>query len=766
MFRCALLPVLLLFIPSFLFADTIDRQRLGHIDAAVEAALKRGDCPGAVVLVVHRDEVVFRKAYGFASLEPDKRPLSADAVFDLASITKPVATASSILLLIEQGKLRLSDKVSKYWPEFAANKKGNVTVEHCLLHISGLTADNSLADYQDGKAKALERIAHLPLEAEPGTRFRYSDVGFMVLGELVERVSGEPADVFARKHFCEPLKMADTGFKPQGKLKERCAPTTQRDGKWLIGEVHDPRSAFMGGVAGHAGLFGTADDLARFARMLLHGGELDSVRVLSPLSVRLLTTPVAVPGGLRSRGWDVDTSYSAQRGELFPRGEGFGHTGFTGTSIWVDPPSQTAVIILTNRVHANEKGNVIALRREVGTIVASALTDRALAMQRAPEVAAPPVLTGIDVLVKEEFARLKGHKIGLVTNHTGRDRTGKATIDLLYEAEGVKLVALFSPEHGIRGELDQPDIGDTKDAKTGLPVWSLYGKRRKPTAETLEGIDTLVYDTQDVGCRFYTYISTLGLVLESAAEHKLKVVVLDRPNPIGGVAVEGPVMDAGRESFVAYHTLPVRHGLTVGELAKMFNAERKFNADLEVVKVEGWRRADMFDRTNLTWVNPSPNMRSLPAALLYPGIGLLETTNLSVGRGTERPFEWFGAPWLDGQKLAAALSKQDLPGVRFVPVQQTPSASVHQGKVCGGVQIIVDDWSRFEPLRLGLTIALDLRKLYPDDWQIERYDRLLVNKATWEAVRDLKPLPEIEQSWAEGLKQFRERRKAFLLYPE
>jgi uncharacterized protein YbbC (DUF1343 family)/CubicO group peptidase (beta-lactamase class C family) len=749
-----------------LWGDTIDRLRLGRIDAAVEAALKRGDCPGAVVLVVHRDEVVFRKAYGFASLEPDKKPLSADALFDLASITKPVATASSILLLIEQGKLRLSDKVTKYWPEFAANKKGNVTVEHCLLHISGLTADNALADYQDGKAKALERIAHLPLEADPGMRFRYSDVGFMVLGELVERVSGEPVDLFARKHFFEPLKMADTGFKPQGKLKERCAPTTQRDGKWLIGEVHDPRSALMGGVAGHAGLFGTAGDLARFARMLLHGGELDGTRVLSPLSVRLLTTPVAVPGGLRSRGWDVDTSYSAQRGELFPRGEGFGHTGFTGTSIWVDPPSQTAVIILTNRVHPNDKGNVIALRREVGTIVASALTDRALAMQGAPEVAAPPVLTGIDVLVKEKLARLKGRKIGLITNHTGRDRAGNPTIDLLHEAEGVKLVALFSPEHGIRGELDQPDIGDTKDAKTGLPVWSLYGKRRKPTAETLEGIDTLVYDIQDVGCRFYTYISTLGLVLESAAEHKLKVVVLDRPNPIGGVAVEGPVMDAGRESFVAYHSLPVRHGLTVGELAKMFNAERKFNADLEVIKVEGWRRANLFDGTNLTWVNPSPNMRSLPAALLYPGIGLLETTNLSVGRGTERPFEWIGAPWLDGQQVAAALSKQGLPGVRFVPVQHTPSASIHQGKVCGGVQIIVDDWSRFEPLRLGLTIALELRKLYPDDWQIERYDRLLVNKATWQAVRDLKPLPEIEQSWAEGLKQFRERRKAFLLYPE
>ena len=304
----------------------------------------------------------------------------------------------------------------------------------------------------------------------------------------------------------------------------------------------------------------------------------------------------------------------------------------------------------------------------------------------------PAAKAGIDVLADEGFARLKGRKVGLITNHTGRAADGTPTIDLLAKAEGVKLVALFSPEHGIRGELDEK-VGDSVDAKTGLPVYSLYGERRKPTAETLKGVDTLVYDIQDIGCRFYTYISTLGLVLEAAKEHGLKVVVLDRPNPIGGVAVEGPVRDAGRGSFVAYHELPLRHGLTVGELAALFNADRNLKVDLDVVRVTGWRRGDLYDRTGLTWRNPSPNMRHLAAALLYPGIGLLETTNVSVGRGTERPFEWIGAPWIDGQRLAAELAKKDTPGVRFVPVSRTPTYSTHKGVACGGVDIIPIDWS-------------------------------------------------------------------------
>jgi len=753
--------LLCLTFPLLCFAE-IDRGRLSRIDDAVQAAIHRGDCPGAVVLVLHGDEVVLRKAYGDRAIQPDEVPMTTDTVFDMASITKPVATATSVFVLVEQGKLRLSEKVSTYWPEFAANKKDTVTIEHLLLHTSGLIADNAIVDYTDGKDAALKKIESLALEAEPGTRFRYSDVGFIVLGALVERVSGKPLDEFARTHVFEPLAMADSGYLPGTKLQKRCAPTAQRDGKWLIGEVHDPRSAAMGGVAGHAGLFSTADDLARYARMLLNGGELDGKRVLSPLSARLMTTPVPVPGGKRSRGWDVDTSYSAPRGELFPRGEGFGHTGFTGTSIWIDPPSRTAVIVLTNRVHISEKVQVTGLRKDVANIVAGALVEGSRTTGQASVPKA--VLCGIDVLEADNFERLKGRNVGLVTNHTGRDRQGRATIDVLHTAEGMKLVALFSPEHGIRGELDQSNITDTTDAKTGLPVYSLYGKRRKPDAETLQGIDTLVCDIQDIGCRFYTYISTLGLVLEAAAEHKVKVVVLDRPNPIGGVAFDGPLTDPGRESFIAYHSLPIRHGMTVGELARLFVAERKLSVELEVVKCDGWKRSDMFDRTNLTWVNPSPNMRNLTAGLLYPGIGLLETTNISVGRGTERPFEWIGAPWLDGPKLAAALNSAGLAGVRFVPVNLTPASSVHAKKPCGGVQIIVDDWSRFNPLRTGLTVATALRDLFPEQWDAKNYDRLLVHKSSFDAFKAGKSVAEVEKGWAADVKAFRARRALHLLY--
>ncbi|HEY3788494.1 MAG TPA: serine hydrolase domain-containing protein [Urbifossiella sp.] len=350
------------------------------VDEAVEAALKRGDCPGAVVIVLHKDQVVLRKAYGHRSIEPEKSPMTADAIFDLASLTKPIATATSIMLLIEQGKLHTDDKVAKHWPAFAANGKGDVSIAQLLLHTSGLTADNAIADYADGRAKALERIAALKLEVPPGTRFKYSDVGFIVLGELVEKISGLPIDRFAKKNIFEPLKMTDSGFNPPEELRQRIAPTGQREGRTILGEVHDPRSFKMGGVAGHAGLFASGDDLARYCRMILRKGELDGTRILKPETIKLFTEAHDIPAGgkpgtsprklFRSYGWDVDTAYSGQRGDGFRRGEGFGHTGFTGTSIWIDPQTQTAIIILTNRVHPADKGNVSRLRREIATAAA------------------------------------------------------------------------------------------------------------------------------------------------------------------------------------------------------------------------------------------------------------------------------------------------------------------------------------------------------------------------------------------------------------
>jgi len=365
---------------SWVHAD-FDEQTRNKIAAAAESAIRRGDCPGAVVVVVHGDTVVFRQAYGSRTLKPDKSPMTPDAIFDMASLTKPIATGTSVMVLIEEGKLKPEDPVSKYLPAFAAGGKEKVTIRHLLLHTSGLIADNPIADYADGRAKALERIANLKLIDPAGERFRYSDVNFIVLGELVQRASGMPLDEFARKHVFVPLKMSSTGFNPADDLHNRIAPTGLRDKKIILGAVHDPRAHALGGVAGHAGLFSSADDLTRYCRMILRGGELDGTRILSQKMVKLFTEPHTVAqtvkgrdaAGARSYGWDVDTSYSAPRGELFKKGEGFGHTGFTGTSIWIDPGTTTAVIILTNRVHPDDRGNVTQLRREIGTIVAAAV---------------------------------------------------------------------------------------------------------------------------------------------------------------------------------------------------------------------------------------------------------------------------------------------------------------------------------------------------------------------------------------------------------
>jgi uncharacterized protein YbbC (DUF1343 family) len=572
--------------------------------------------------------------------------------------------------------------------------------------------------------------------------------------------------------------MTDTGFNPLPAHHAHIAPTEVENGKPLRGVVHDPRARRMGGVAGHAGLFTTAADVARFCRMLLNGGELDGVRVLQPATVRLMTR-VQTPPQLtvrRGLGWDIDSPYAGQRGAIFPLG-GYGHTGWTGTSIWIDPFSGTFVIFLSNRNHPDEGGNVIPLRRRIGTLAAEAvigfnfafvpgalpaLTNAPTATAASSPLADREVLNGIDVLARDGFKPLKGLRLGLITNHTGHDRQRRATIDLLRGAPGVALKALFCPEHGIRG-LEDAKVADGVDERSGLPVWSLYGETRQPKPEQLRELDALVFDIQDIGCRFYTYISTLGLAMEAAAKAKLKFFVLDRPNPIGGLVLDGPVY-AGDPTFTAFHRIPVRHGMTVGELARLFNAERGFRCDLTVIPLAGWTRGLWLDQTGLPWTNPSPNMRSLTEATLYPGIGLLETTALSVGRGTGTPFEVVGAPYIDDVTLAANLNRAALPGVRFVPVRFTPNASVFANRPCGGVQILLLDRDRCDSVDVGLTIAQTLHRLYPSDFNLDRFNQLLQHPATVAALRAGKPILEIRRQWVADLAAFRQRRTPFLLY--
>jgi uncharacterized protein YbbC (DUF1343 family)/CubicO group peptidase (beta-lactamase class C family) len=739
-------------LPEAAPADTgIDARQLARIDGAVERAIAAGKIPGAVVLVGRRGKVAYARALGRRAVAPGSEPMTRDTVFDLASLTKPVATATSIMILVEEGKLRLEDTLARLLPEFDNHGKGAITVEQLLRHRSGLVADNPLGDYAGGPDLAWKRLAELDLTSPPGARFRYSDVNYLILGRLVERVAGQPLDRFAAAHIFGPAGMGDTAFRPIGEEQRdvvpagRIAPTEPDGGLMLRGVVHDPRARALGGVAGHAGLFSTADDLAVFIVRFLQG------RIVAPATVRRMIDPGSTPPHeWRGLGWDIDSAYSAPRGSLFGS-RSFGHTGFTGTSLWIDPETETFVILLSSRLHPDGKAPApTALRAEVATLAAAAIGDG-------------PVACGIDVLARDGFGPLRGKRVGLVTNHTGRTRAGVSTIDVLHRAPEVKLTRLFSPEHGIRGLVDA-EVADSRDEATGLPVVSLYTKTRKPTPESLEGLDVLVYDIQDVGARFYTYISTLGLVLEAAGERGVPVVVLDRPNPIGGVAVAGPVRDAELASFIAYHALPVRHGMTVGELARLFNTERRLGAALTVIACEGWRRADYYDRTGLLWVNPSPNMRSLTEAILYPGVALLEATNLATGRGTDTPFERVGAPWIEPRALAQALTARGVPGVRFVPVRFTPRERQHAGRECGGVQIAIDDWSRFEPVELGITLAVTLRALYAGDWEPAGLLRLVADRATYEAVLAGHDPAAIRALWEPEIAEFLKVRARYLIY--
>jgi uncharacterized protein YbbC (DUF1343 family)/CubicO group peptidase (beta-lactamase class C family) len=781
-------------------------RQLAGIDGVVAESIARHELPGAVVLVARRGRVVWRKAYGSRAVLPEREAMTTDTVFDLASLTKVVATATSIMKLVERGQIRLSDPVTLYLPELKGESRDRITIEQLLTHRAGYAPDFDLNEKWTGYDEAMKRLMLEPLRNPPDTRFVYSDIGFIALGEVVHRVSGLTLDEFARRNIFEPLGMRDTGFRPRAGLSPRIAPTETRrsagsylggvadktaEGElWLRGQVHDPTSFRMGGVAGHAGLFSTADDLAIYCQMILNGGQYNGVRILSPMSVAMMTKPRAVSedGGARGLGWDIATSFSSNRGDLFPLGS-FGHTGFTGTSFWIDPSSETFVVFLSNRVHPDGKGDVGSLRGRVASIVAASITDTTIEQARAEEsrfasevlssvahlssranttaMLDPPndalVLTGIDVLERENFKQLSGMRVGLVTNHTGRDRAGRQTIDVLHKAAGVRLVALFSPEHGIRGLADEK-VSDSKDERTGLPIYSLYGETRRPKPEQLKDLDALVFDIQDIGVRFYTYVSTLGYLMEEAARIHIPVFVLDRPNPIGGLEAEGPIADADKLSFIAYHRIPVRHGMTVGELATFFNEERKLGCDLRVVKMEGWRRGMWYDATNLVWVNPSPNMRSLTEATLYPGVGLLETTNLSVGRGTDTPFELVGAPWLDGQRLASYLNNRKIAGVRFVPVRFTPKSSVFKDEECGGVNIVVIDRTRFHSVQAGLEMAVALRKLYPVEWKVDGYARLLVNAEAFEAVKRADAPEDISRLWTTELAEFRRARARALLY--
>ena len=739
-------------------------MEIPEIDRLVETALADAKMPGCVIVIGRSSGILFHKAYGQRALVPARAPMTENTIFDQASLSKAMVTATLIQKLIERGQLHLDDRASKYLPEFASRNKGDITVRQLLLHTSGLPIVNPLSDYADGPQAGLAHVFDQRLEAAPGQVYNYGDLGYIVLGALIERITGERLDKLARREIFQPLGMRETGYLPAVSQRYRIAPTEiaeERPIPLIHGEVHDPRAWLLGGVAGNAGVFATADDVARFARMLLGEGQLDGVRILSRASFQELTRPQLLPGAtIRSAGWDVQSAYSKPRGRyLSPRA--FGHGGYTGVSLWVDPELDLFVSFSSNRVHPNAEGNVIALEANI--------TDAAVeAIQPIPpacDTPAPAVQNGIDVLRARGYEELRGHKVALITHRAAIAADGTTTLDVLSNAPEVNLVAILSPEHGLEAK-DEGHIGDTRDSRTSLPVYSLYGDTLRPTKRMLSGVDLLVVDLVDVGTRYYTYMSTLHQALIAGAEQGIPVLVLDRPNPIGGVAVEGPLLDPGYENFVNHHRLPVRHGMTAGELAGLINEERKIGARLEVVDASGWQRGMLQPDTKLPWSNPSPNLRDLEATLLYPAIGLLESTNVSVGRGTDRPFHVLGAPFIDSRALLRELRAAHLPGVEFAAVDFVPDADPHRGKQCHGITATVTDARAFEPVLTGLTLARGIWRQHTREWQTHKLMRLVGNQAVVQALFRGASVSELESLWRSELEAFRERRARFLRYPD
>jgi uncharacterized protein YbbC (DUF1343 family)/CubicO group peptidase (beta-lactamase class C family) len=775
---------------AFLFAACLNAQEsfsgAAAVDQQIERAIQDSVIPGAVVLIGHDGRIIYQKAYGSRALIPHREPMTLDTIFDAASLTKVIATTPAVMQLFEKGEIRLNDPVTKYLPEFQGGHS-DITIRNLMTHFSGLRPDLDLKPAWSGYQTGIHRALIDKPAGPPGVRFVYSDINFILLAEIVHRITRKMLNEYARDNIFEPLGMHETMFLPPASLLPRIAPTEidPATGQPLRGVVHDDTARYMGGVTGNAGVFTTATDLAKFTQMMLDGGQGNGARLFSAATVQKFTAPQSPPDQpiLRGLGWDIDSPYSSSRGELFPIGS-YGHTGFTGTSIWIDPFSRSYIILLTNAVHPHRGHSITSLRSRVATIAAASFGITAPGGITAPAVkltgynetivgaglhreAEPKadVLTGLDVLAADNFAALRGMRVGLITNQTGVSRDGRRNIDLILAA-GVHVTALFSPEHGIQGAEDRSDVSDTKDSATGLPVISLYrtsSHRLQP--QMLDNVDALVFDIQDVGARFYTYSCTMLYAMEEAAKKHLPFFVLDRPNPITGVHVEGPLLDPDLESFTGCLEIPVRHGMTLGELANMANGERKLGADLHVIPMRGWSRGDWFDSTGLPWVDPSPNMRSLNAALLYPGIALLEASpKYSVGRGTDSPFEQMGADWIRGSELASFLNDRYIPGIRVYPVRFRPASSNFSGKTVDGVRFVITNRETFDSTRLGLEVAHALNLLYPGKIAFGENRFLIGNHEVLKELKDGVDPRTILQEMQDSIAAFTQQRERYLLY--
>lgn len=733
-------------------AEAADRdalaRRLLPIEGLVERAIARGELPGCVVAVGTRKGALYTRAFGTRT---QGEPMTIDTLFDLASLTKPMATASSIALLASRGALTLDTPAARLLRELDVADKRRITLRQLLLHTSGLANVGPLWQVEGGAREAPARIAAQPLRRPPGRAFEYSDLGYILLGEVVARASGRPLDAFVQRELFAPLGMTDTHFLISPAEIARTAPTELRGDALIRGVVDDPRAFRLGGVAGNAGLFSTAGDVGRFARMLLNRGELDGVRVLAADSVDAMLRPTRAGSFTRTPGWDVQSPWSQGRARLYSQ-TAVGHGGYTGTSLWVDRAQDLYVVVLSNRVHAGARGTLHPLASSVGDIAV-----RALVASRAEDES---LRTGIDVLREEAFARVRGRRVAVLTHDAARDSTGASTLERIVAAPQVDVRAILTPEHGLSARYE----GKVADQRyRGLAVHSLFGKTRRPSAQMLAEVELVLVDLVDVGTRFYTYMATVLATLEVAGELGLPVLLLDRPNPIDGVHVEGPLSEATFASFVNYQPLPLRHGMSAGELARYLIAARGLKTRLEVVQVEGWQRTQGSAELARPWSAPSPNLGSAEQALLYPATALVEGTNVSVGRGTPHAFRVVGAPFVDAQALVTALQADSLRGVRVSETRFRPSVGPYAGQTIPGVRFRITDLQAYSAAHTGLSLIRALRHYLPR-WDDARLPQMLAHRATLEALSRGEPTTQIANRWKDELAIFMAERARVLLY--
>ena len=732
---------------------------LEDVDRVLQGFLEQGAFPGGVLAVGYQGKLAYLEPFGRLSYDEGAPEVTTDTIYDLASLTKVVATTVMAMILVDEGALDLDKPVVDYLPLFVGPGKDRVTVRQLLTHSSGLVAYGDLYNEISGKKAYLERIQGMELDYEPGTKSVYSDYGMILLGEILERVAGQPMEVFLEARVYGPLGMTDTGFLPGDDLLERIAPT--EDDPWrgyrVRGEVHDENAHALGGIAPHAGLFSTATDLARFLQMILNGGVFEHQRIVSRQIVEEWTRRAGVPGSDRATGWDTKSAEKSSAGHYFSPNS-FGHLGYTGTSMWVDPERDLFLVLLTNRVHPTRENNLI---RQARPAVADAVVK---ALNR------PLVQVGLERIDSGELDSVEGKRLGLVVHSASVTADGRHAIDVLRD-QGLDVVRLFSPEHGLRGRAaaGEPVDSDT-DPVSGLTVVSLYGDQRRPSLESLAGLDALVFDLQGAGVRFYTYVSTLIHCLEAAAGAGLELVVLDRPNPLGGNRIEGPVSaprDVVPASFVNLAPGPLVHGLTLGEMARFVNSQLEVPAKLTVVPMAGWTREMTWVDTGREWISPSPNLRSSEAALAYPGTALLEATNLSEGRGTPDPFLLIGAPWLKPGELRSSAPGFSLDAASFMPVasRATPTPKF-QDQECVGQRVRVIDPGVAEPYALGVALLAELAGHADFEW-LQGGDvltRLLGTPRVLESIEAGKSVEEILADDRADHEAWREARKSALLY--